>query len=591
VSDVSPELEIRHVRVGRNGTLELTAKDEGEVVHVDLVEIARAADRERFAEALCRALHGIDRRVVDAKLLEIHAGYGAGGAYGAAPKVHGDPDESPIVARKWPDSPGEAAWHGPAGRLARDVGPYTEADPVGILAQLLVGFGNLIGRNAHFNVNATRHYTNLNCCTAGPTGAGRKGTSWDIARVALAQIDPAWADGRITGGLVSGEGLIWEVRDRVVVDQEVREKGQPSRIERVPKDAGICDKRLMVVETEMGGLLKVLTREGNNLSALIRQAWDSGHLRSMAKNNPNRATDAHVSIVGHITEAELTRYLSQVDAANGFANRFLWLAVRQSRFLPDGAAFPIDLVRPILDAMIEAAAFAREPRRVERDAQASELWHRVYPDLCRGRPGLLGSMLGRAVPQVMRLATVYALLDRSGVVGREHLEAALALWDYCERSAAFIFGETLGDRDADALLDALRASPSGLTRARIRSEVFGRHKSSEEIGRILGRLLEANLVESEEVETGGRPATIWKPRGAPKAPYAPEAPVGIAPHYPSGAYGAYGASRHDESRSPEENQDPAPKAPYAPNPDGQGYGANGAYGAPPPLEEREVGEL
>jgi hypothetical protein len=311
----------------------------------------------------------------------------------------------------------------------------------------------------------------------------------------------------------------------------------------------------------------------------------------MAKNNPNRATDAHVSIVGHITEAEVTRYLSQVDAANGFANRFLWLAVRQSRFLPDGASIPADLVRPILDRMIEAAAFAREPRRVERDAQARELWHRVYPDLCRGRPGLLGSMLGRAVPQVMRLATVYALLDCSGVVGREHLEAALALWDYSERSAAFIFGETMGDRDADTLLAALRRSPSGLTRAQIRSDVFGRHKSSEEIGRILGRLLEANLVESGVVETGGRPATVWKPWGAPKAPYAPEAPADDLNRPPYGASGAYGAPPRDDMRSPGENPDPAPKAPYAPNPDGQGYGANGAYGASSTSEEREVGEL
>ena len=37
------------------------------------------------------------------------------------------------------------------------------------------------------------------------------------------------------------------------------------------------------------------------------------------------------------------------------------------------------------------------------------------------------------------------LLDRSGVVEVEHLRAAIAVWDYCEASAAYIFGGKVGD--------------------------------------------------------------------------------------------------------------------------------------------------
>ena len=46
---------------------------------------------------------------------------------------------------------------------------------------------------------------------------------------------------------------------------------------------------------------------------------------------------------------------------------------------------------------------------------------RVYPALSEGRPGLLGSVIARAEAQVMRLALVYAVLDRSeSIQGRRN---------------------------------------------------------------------------------------------------------------------------------------------------------------------------
>ena len=56
----------------------------------------------------------------------------------------------------------------------------------------------------------------------------------------------------------------------------------------------------------------------------------------MVKNSPACATDAHISIIGHITRAELRRLLTQTESANGFGNRFNWLAVKRSKCLPEG---------------------------------------------------------------------------------------------------------------------------------------------------------------------------------------------------------------------------------------------------------------
>ena len=64
---------------------------------------------------------------------------------------------------------------------------------------------------------------------------------------------------------------------------------------------------------------------------------------------------------------------------------------------------------------------------------------------------------GRADPQSLRLALIYAVLDGSdGVIRPVHLKAALAMWQYYEDSARFIFGDSIGDPVADTILHALR---------------------------------------------------------------------------------------------------------------------------------------
>ena len=101
-------------------------------------------------------------------------------------------------------------------------------------------------------------------------------------------------------------------------------------------DQGVTDKRLFVVESEFASALRAAQRQGSTLSATIREAWDSGNLRTLTKNDPITATGAHICIVGHITADELRAELTATDSANGFANRFLFVAVKRSKLLPFG---------------------------------------------------------------------------------------------------------------------------------------------------------------------------------------------------------------------------------------------------------------
>jgi hypothetical protein len=133
------------------------------------------------------------------------------------------------------------------------------------------------------------------------TGLAKVGTLGQIQRI-LTLVDKVWSETRVMGGLASGEGLIWAVRDELRERVPIHEKGHILRYEEQVSDNGEQDKRLLLVETEFARVLSVAEREANTLSAIIRQAWDTGNLRILTKKQPAQSTEAHISIIGHITK-------------------------------------------------------------------------------------------------------------------------------------------------------------------------------------------------------------------------------------------------------------------------------------------------
>jgi len=301
------------------------------------------------------------------------------------------------------------------------------------------------------------------------------------------------------------------VRDEIRERSPVREKGHVVRYEEVVSDDGERDKRLLVAEPEFARVLQVAERESNTLSAVIRQSWDSGNLRILTKKQTTSSTEAHISIIGHITKDELRRLLTDTAAGNGFANRFLMVCARRSRELPEGGALhTVDFV-PVIRRIQAAVEFARGTREMRRDDEARSIWGDVYHDLSEGKPGLLGSVTSRAEAQTMRIACLYALLDCSAAVQAAHLRAALEVWRYCADSARFIFGGALGDVTADEIMRELRQHQQGMSRNDIR-EHFHRNKSSAEIGRALGLLQEygfARVERDREGDAQKRPTERW----------------------------------------------------------------------------------
>jgi hypothetical protein len=410
------------------------------------------------------------------------------------------PDPWPVLA--------EEALHGLAGDIVKTIDPYTEADRVAVLLNLLTAFGNCINVTAHALVGKETHPARLFTVLIGETSKGRKGTGWSTPRYLFSLVDPDWTRDCIKSGLSSAEGLIYHVRDAVYKKQPVKEKGRVIDYESVMVEEAVEDKRLLIIEQEFASTLTVMNRDGNTLSAVMRASWDNGNLATLTRNSPLKATNAHVSIIGHITKQELLARLDDTSKGNGFANRFLFALVRRSKELPEGGAVPESELQALAVRLQRVISFSRTISELKRDEEAKALWASVYHDLSASKPGLVGSIISRAEAQVLRLSLIYALLDESNVVRVEHLRAALALWEYCERSAVLVFGQRLGDPTVDRILEALRNTETMTDNDIV--ELFSRNKKASELARAKNLLLSLELITSIKEETKGRPRTLYR---------------------------------------------------------------------------------
>ena len=343
---------------------------------------------------------------------------------------------TPFVASVANVAPKENA--GIAGEWVDAVAPYTEADPMGIFTGYLVAAGSLIGPTPHVMAGPRRHCVNEYAVLVGPTATGRKGDALDAGLLPARHADTDWYSERVCSGFGSGEGVIQHVRDAT-------------------GEEGAKDRRLLMREDELASVLTVAGRDGSTLSGIIRNGWDGRPLENHTKNQTMRATGAHVSILACVTPDELRRKLTATEAANGFANRFLYVTVHRSKLLPRGGAIPETITSEHATVLRERAAAARKVGRLDFTEQAGQLWDHAYEhELSIERHGMVGAVTSRAEAHTLRLSMLFALLDRKKEIDKQHVEAALSLWRYCESSVSDIWGDSLGDPVADAILQAIR---------------------------------------------------------------------------------------------------------------------------------------
>jgi hypothetical protein len=471
---------------------------------------SRPAEPWAYADALA-IVRDLSHRDAPPLAEQLHGTNGANGSTTGSSGNQGGPQADGRVhavraEAPWPEPLAEEAFYGFAGRAIRAISPYSEADPAALLANVLSAFGAFLGKSVYAYAADAEHPAKLFAVVVGATSKGRKGSAARPIERILSAASLAFVD-RMTEGLSSGEGLIHQVRDAVSKMERVG-KGPDKTTELVEVDPGIADKRLWVQESEFASTLRVATRDGSTLTAIIRRMWDRADVASLTKVSPSKTTGSHVAITGHVTKEELLRYLDRTELANGFANRFLWFASRRGRILPDGEGVPLEIIESLAEELSVCKAWTQSERVLRRDAEASEIWRTVYEQLSEGGLGMFGMVTNRAEAQVLRISVFYAILDRSDVIRAPHLLAAIAVWRYCEQSVRWIFGDATGDPNADTILAALRQN--GPMRRVAIFDLFGRHISQDRLSRALTLLLTGGLARCERrTDTGGAPAEEW----------------------------------------------------------------------------------
>jgi hypothetical protein len=220
-------------------------------------------------------------------------------------------------------------------------------------------------------------------------------------------------------------------------------------------------------------------------------------------------------VVGHITAVELRHHLTALELANGLANRFLLVCCRRTRLLPEGGASD-PLAGSGLERVLAAAIeHARAAGRLRLGQHARELWHHAYIQLAHNqKPGIAGAICARAEAHTIRLALIYALSDGEREIKLEHLQAALALWDYAARSASWALQGATGDPLAEQIHAQLVNHRGGLTRSQI-SDILQHNQPATAIQRALDALQLAGRARRTQIPTAGRPAELWSATPAP----------------------------------------------------------------------------
>ena len=413
----------------------------------------------------------------------------------AQPVEEQSEDDSPDTHRNAPQ-PDPVCLYGLVGDVARAGSEGTEANAYAIAANFMAYLSCAIGRGPYLPIGNTWHHARLYILHIGRSGRGRKGDAVSLINrldTALRQLREAAAPPIHRGGLSSREGLVSLFHD-----------GYKNGKLEVP---AIQDKRLWVVESEFANVLHQGRREGNTLSAALRDCWDGVSLKPATKSNRLYASHPHLCLSGAISPSELLSLMRARELTNGFANRFLMIWAERERIVPFPQATPQDAVDALAARILSVLEFVQAERVNERDhlpvtltVQAQSIYSQLYRgELIDDSAGEhVTALVERRAPMLLRLSMIFALCDLQTEIDVKHIQAAMGWIRHGVESVKFVFlkasdaAETVRTNAAvKKIVEFLRLKGQS-TRWQITSECFQGHASKAIIDEAIERLLLAS---------------------------------------------------------------------------------------------------
>lgn len=404
-------------------------------------------------------------------------------------------DDSPGTHRNAPQ-PDPVCLYGLVGDVARAGSEGTEANPYAIAANFMAYLSCAIGRGPYLPIGNTWHHARLYVLHIGRSGRGRKGDAVSLVSrldTALRQLRESAAPPIHRGGLSSREGLVSLFHD-----------GYKNGKVEVP---AIEDKLLWVVESEFANVLHQGRREGNTLSAALRDCWDGVCLKPATKSNRLYASHPHLCLSGAISPSELLALMRARELTNGFANRFLMIWAEREKIVPFPKATPQESVDALAVRILGVLDFVQAERVSERDnlqigltAKAQDIYAHLYRgELIDDSGGeRLTALLERRAPMLLRLAMLFALCDMQTLIDVQHIQAAMGWIRHGVESAKFVFVKATDAADsvrthaaAKKIVEFLRVKGTA-TRWQITTDCFQGHVAKSVIDTAIEQLLLAS---------------------------------------------------------------------------------------------------
>ena len=416
--------------------------------------------------------------------------------------------------------PDSACLYGLVGDVARAGSETTEANPYAVAANFIAFMGCAVGRGPYMPVGNTWHHARQFMLHIGRSGRGRKGDAVSLIGRIERALKPLSQDATPQvhrGGLSSREGLVYLVHDGFMDGKE-----------EVP---AILDKRLLVIESEFANVLHQGKREGNTLSAALRDCWDGVSLKPATKSNRLWATDPHIAMIGAVTPSELLGLMASRELKNGFANRFMMLWAERPKLMAFPRATRQEDVDALAERVLEVLQFCQAERWADKDHMRVDLSQDArnryevlyYGELNDNSAGeRITALIERRAPMLLRLAMLFALCDLTSTVEVRHINAALAWVRYSVESVKFIFASAADEvkaaettETAQAIL-AYLAERGRATRSELSKDCFKGHKTKATLDAAIDELLACNppqiVMETVARAKGvtGTPIKIYK---------------------------------------------------------------------------------